>query len=967
MSQLPSPPWSIQSHFIKTTAQKKCKHCSTAYALSTGGENLKMHLQNKHIAQFNACMEAKAARVRFLTGEQSTSDTPPTSVRRFPIASLALSTPSTATTASQFSQSSIYNSVHDYQEKEFNESIAKFFSMSYTALRVVELEAFKDMMIKFRSKPSTKLPSRRSLKVHQEDLASKCRNMIVQETIKSDFPAALAIDGWTNCVQSKIINVLLLSQGNSYFLKTFENHLTSTSAEYLHEIMLPLINSFTAQKLRISGIVMDNASINIKLYNLLKVSYPHLVRLPCSAHLVQLCVRKILKLDEVQQIVKFMDLILNAFRIHSTHVQRLKLLQLGDIVTTTPAAACVEGRDYEEVVEEIEVVNSPQNEEKTLEEVDIYLNELVRTVATQKSNKPKVYALIRPTDTRWSSSLLAAKRILRLHGHIEYVARITKFEEIVSQIQNQQMWNKLSKLISILEPFKLATDILQADSSNLFTIYTCFYDLLQKISNYANAGNSGFDCAEIKRIILQYWRKHINIDATIMSAIFSLDETYRSVFTTAEIGKAKRWFIRFAVDYISKFQVQKKKQSATEISNKIVFQYGKFRGKVYPFEGMTRYVTGDDESDNCNIPSEEHQRSLCSSSSSVLSSSSSTSESEEKFDPKVIWGFYVDEARELSTCAIAILSLPSSEAAVERSFSKQGLIHRKLRNKTSIEQVETEMMINYNCSIPSKKEIDHSLVKVSSVIRIDDESNSSPVSLFQMDSDDTSNEDTQEDGMDEENNEMDNDVMDDSVESRNEDENDENVSEGSVYSSTETTDISAAKQAPLPPLRSKRTGQLAFTSSSEATSLLADSEAPLSLTPSSEELSASSATTKSATASSKRAKVIEQVRTSDPAKYATIRSNFIKSYVEQREKELEHPITTPIRWNETSMSHLNLALTVSKEYIKDTADDIQRYINDYIKALHPAHINTSTNDTESEVATSIIVDGDKEMIVFIDE
>ena len=66
------------------------------------------------------------------------------------------------------------------------------------------------------------------------------------------------------------------------------------------------------------------------------------------------------------------------------------------------------------------------------------------------------------------------------------------------------------------------------------------------------------------------------------------------------------------------------------------------------------------------------------------------------FDPKVIWYYYTDEAKELTSCALAVLSLPSSEASVERSFSQQAIVHRKHRNRLSQTQVESEMIIKLN-------------------------------------------------------------------------------------------------------------------------------------------------------------------------------------------------------------------------------------------------------------------------------
>jgi hypothetical protein len=47
-------------------------------------------------------------------------------------------------------------------------------------------------------------------------------------------------------------------------------------------------------------------------------------------------------------------------------------------------------------------------------------------------------------------------------------------------------------------------------------------------------------------------------------------------------------------------------------------------------------------------------------------------------------------------CALALLSLTASEAAVERSFSRQNIIHGKLRNSLSGDSVQTQMFIAFH-------------------------------------------------------------------------------------------------------------------------------------------------------------------------------------------------------------------------------------------------------------------------------
>lgn len=106
-----------------------------------------------------------------------------------------------------------------------------------------------------------------------------------------------------------------------------------------------------------------------------------------------------------------------------------------------------------------------------------------------------------------------------------------------------------------------------------------------------------------------------------------------------------------------------------------------------------------------------------------------------KFDPKDVWFYYSDEAPELTACALALLSLPSSEAAVERPFSQQAIVHRKHRNRLNSEQVEAEMILKFNRNGVGAKfpKEDHSLVSVVDIDCMDGDEDIVP--LFEVEED----------------------------------------------------------------------------------------------------------------------------------------------------------------------------------------------------------------------------------------
>jgi hypothetical protein len=578
---------------------------------------------------------------------------------------------SPSTLSSTLKQPTIKSAVRNYQQDAFFTAMARYFAQSFTPLRQVESDAFISMLNTYHSQ-TMRPPTRKQLAKHQQVLAAKSTKAIIDAAACSQAPSSLALDGWTNSSNSKVTNVLLLTKSTPYFLKSFENKYESTTAEWLSEKILPLMHQLTEDGVRISGIVMDNATVNLKLYQLLLLDYPHLIRLPCCAHVLQLCVKKILEIDGIKESISFMELILNTFKRNTSCMQKLRSLQLSSANPYPSQLTCEAAEDV--------TISDPQNDHSPLQ----------------------VYSLLRPTDTRWSSSLFAAERILKLKDYIKIIANNSIPQML--EIGNEEMWGKLNNLVQILKPFQISTDVMQSDSANLYAVYRSFRGLLEKLDDLSLLYN--FELAHVRRIIASYWKKHVNIDATIMSAIFSFDQTYKSVFTEDEISSAKDWFQKFAVDFLSKYHKSIDPDCRNNFANRIVTQYGKFKLNRQPFHNLTSRIKDATE----KIPNSPNG----------------------EFDPKDVWGYYSDVADELACCAFAILSLPCSEASVERSFSRQSIVHSKRRNRLSASQIETEMAIIYNCERESKPhQSDHSRVSVAALDSAENEDEFLPI--FQID------------------------------------------------------------------------------------------------------------------------------------------------------------------------------------------------------------------------------------------
>jgi hypothetical protein len=324
-----------------------------------------------------------------------------------------------------------------------------------------------------------------------------------------------------------------------------------------------------------------------------------------------------------------------------------------------------------------EDLNEEDEEEPNRQEIDIVDENVENIPSTTK--KHKLLSLRRPNDTRWSSSLLAAERILQLKPFIIKVA--TRYcKKIIEEDEKKNLWNKLHVLTNMLDPFRKATDVLQSDSSTLYTVYLEFAKVLLTIQKFP-VDIVQVDVKAVKEIIISYWKKHININAVIMSAKLSFDSCYEHIFDSHDesvLTKSKDWFMDFGVKYLMYYRKQNDTRTRDEIYLKLMKQYGDLLLMSPPFSKYSKFINNIKE----GIKSKE---------------------TESQVDAMQLWGFVGDEVPELAQCAIAILTLPASEAAVERSFSQQGTVHRPVRNRMSSKLIECEMRIKFNSKIRTEK------------------------------------------------------------------------------------------------------------------------------------------------------------------------------------------------------------------------------------------------------------------------
>jgi hypothetical protein len=409
---------------------------------------------------------------------------------------------------------------------------------------------------------------------------------------------------------------------------------------------LPLISaalqSIINEGVVVVGLSFDNESVNFTLFQLLLRNFRFLIHVPCAAHTIQLCVKSVLALPAVADALQGMDALLHAF--DSSKILRFALLQLQE--TLRPGKTPVKTLPY--------------------------------------------------NATRWSSRLRAVQRTLLLKTCI-----VAMRDRIVAQLRSlkrvslhrfsfdDDWWRMMSAIESILIPYQVATDVVQSDSSCLMDVWHQFLQLSAEAEKLVAPHLLAALRVPINDILRLQWygdnrshRSHVNRFAIIMCAVFSFDATYDRLFPSEDLTAANEWFRQWAVEFVLHYNLSEEKDRQS-IEQTIFNQYSDFtskRGAFLPIDEWLRLT----RQQRAPSPSARHIR----------------------WDPRAVWHMTKKTARELTACALALLSLTASEAAVERTFSKQGLIHSKLRNSLSSESVQAQMFIAFNYRALHRQEED---------------------------------------------------------------------------------------------------------------------------------------------------------------------------------------------------------------------------------------------------------------------
>jgi len=267
----------------------------------------------------------------------------------------------------------------------------------------------------------------------------------------------------------------------------------------------------------------------------------------------------------------------------------------------------------------------------------------LKEIQSLRGEKP--LRILRPCATRWSSTLTSVERLIKLRDHIELCITPALLPD------RHAFFDGLQQLKEFLTPFRTATDAVQRDDATLLSVYQHFTALLAHVHS-VRAEWAAVD-------LLKRWKKYVNVGATMATALFS----FQSLPASIPSRTAHDFILDFGVQYLQYYT----ECASTTLRDQLLAELALFVGR----EGLFRDI-------------ETKKASLLRTGQSV----------------RTVWHLYSETL--LAQVALVLLSVGASEAAVERTFSTQSLVHTKLRNRLLPPIVEAEMFIRFNRNSLSK-------------------------------------------------------------------------------------------------------------------------------------------------------------------------------------------------------------------------------------------------------------------------
>jgi hypothetical protein len=541
----------------------------------------------------------------------------------------------------------------------FLDSLALFMATTGLPHLMIQNQMFKDMLQQYAActksmddfSTNSVIPSQRNtIRKRIMTLGNEVFESIIESlSNKPQVFTTLAADGWTpHKYGAKNTNIIAIAQQQAFLLWSDKNDDTDDSADdYLVPLLTSKIKYLIEKGVAVVAVVTDCASnmrrSGTELYN--NPLFGRVVlRIGCSAHVVQLMINNILDLEPCAGI--FRDC--------------MKLLEL------------CKGQDSKKLRQEI--------------------------ISMQKRDcKDTPKKIMFYNHTRWWSKTKSIGRLLQLK---KYLQLLPSNDQIAAGLKRKLalfsqslFWTRLEEFMKLAECFQQATNLIQSNDATFLSLIDALSGIESFIRNWDLNNkllmNNEELCTRFRILSMDIIQNRIKsfVASTEHHAVhalqlLTLDHKAIREWPVNDVNAAEEWLQGWGADLILLYPTHfpKVKQAArSELMATIRNQFACFQGSQQYFvnslsnqAGLRRILSKNSFSYNANKPEQTET------------------------DWKLYWSMYLNTVPELASIALCLLSIGISEAMCERSFSIQQLTHTKVRNRLNEDIVEAEMRLRFN-------------------------------------------------------------------------------------------------------------------------------------------------------------------------------------------------------------------------------------------------------------------------------
>ena len=149
-----------------------------------------------------------------------------------------------------------------YSKLEHNviRAMTLFMAMNNLPIRIVTNDIFRELVNAIRALRSPYVMSRPSVRTETLSTHAELRQSLYSRLRMPNTYTTVAFDGWTNCNGVKITNVMAISKGIAYYIKSIPNVTDRNTADWLDQHIRPVVDDMINNGIKINAFVTDNGS-----------------------------------------------------------------------------------------------------------------------------------------------------------------------------------------------------------------------------------------------------------------------------------------------------------------------------------------------------------------------------------------------------------------------------------------------------------------------------------------------------------------------------------------------------------------------------------------------------------------------------------------------------------------------------------------------------------------------------------